>query len=77
MSLFSKCNDCWICSCFGGHCYAGNGDDDYFPASKEQIFDRLSRYKNTISEYEKQQMIDFLRDEYGIEYNATNQNLLK
>lgn len=35
MSLFSICNNCWTCRRFDGHCYAGNGDDDYFPATKE------------------------------------------
>ena len=68
MGLFSICHDCWICSLFD-HCYAGNGDDDYYPASKEQVLDRLSRYKDHFNERERQQMVDFLKNEYGIKYD--------
>lgn len=45
MSLFSKCWDCITCMYYGGACLAGNGDDDYFPASIEQMLDRLSKCK--------------------------------
>ena len=69
MSLFSICNDCWICSLFDGHCYVGNGDDNYYPASKEQVLDRLSKYKGHFNERERQQMVNFLRDKYGVDWS--------
>ena len=76
MSLFSICNNCWTCRRFDGHCYAGNGDDDYFPATKEQILCRLSN-KNA-NEYDRQHMINFLKHEYGIGYgHLTGSELLE
>lgn len=40
MKMFSDCSgEC--CVCGGGWCMAGHGDDDFYPASKEEIIDRL------------------------------------
>ena len=44
MKMFSDCSgECCICACGGGGCLAGHGDDDFTPASKEQIIERLSK----------------------------------
>ena len=64
MKFFSDCSACAICGA-GNGCLAGNGDNDYFPATKEQIIERLDNH-----EYEsyRSQMIGFLKDAYGVEY---------
>ena len=61
----SNCSgECAICSC-GENCLAGNGDDDYSDATKEQVIKRLDndRYPRY-----RQLMIDFLRQRYGVIY---------
>ena len=71
MKLFSSCvGNCCICAC-GNFCIAGIGDDDYIPASKYDVIDRLNSglYKNY-----KDKMIQYLKDEYGYDYNE-NDNL--
>lgn len=41
MKMFSDCSgECCVCAC-GGGCLAGHGDDDFHPASTEQIVKRL------------------------------------
>ena len=48
MKMFSDCSGkCCICAC-GDFCLAGHGDDDFSPASKEQIIKRLKdgQYKS-------------------------------
>lgn len=43
MKLFSDCSgECCVCACAGG-CLAGHGDDDFYPATKEQVIDRLDK----------------------------------
>ena len=43
MKLFSDCSgECCVCAC-GGGCLAGHGDDDFYPATKEQVIDRLDK----------------------------------
>ncbi len=39
--MFTDCSGkCCICAC-GGGCLAGHGDDDFSPATNEQIIERL------------------------------------
>ena len=45
MKMFSDCSgECCVCSC-GDFCLAGHGDDDFWPASKEQVVNRLDNGK--------------------------------
>lgn len=65
MKMFSDCSgECCVCAC-GGFCLAGHGDDDYWPASKEQIIDRLT--KGQYPDY-TQYMIDHLKSQHGYVY---------
>ncbi len=42
MKMFSDCSgECCICAC-GNCCLAGHGDDDFCPASSQQIIERLN-----------------------------------
>lgn len=42
MKMFSDCSgECCVCAC-GGFCLAGHGDDDFCPASTDQIITRLN-----------------------------------
>ena len=62
--MFADCSgECCICSC-GDFCLAGHGDDDYWPASKEQVIDRLNRgaYKSYTD-----MMVNYLRT-MGVNY---------
>ena len=44
--MFSKCaTKCAICSMGDGGCLAGSGDDDFFPASNEELENRLKDSK--------------------------------
>lgn len=64
MKMFSDCSgECCVCAC-GDFCLAGHGDDDFSPASTEQVRERLDngRYPNYID-----YMIGYLRIR-GIEY---------
>ena len=57
MKMFSDCSgECCVCSC-AGFCLAGNGADDYSPASREQVIDR--RKKNKYPSY-RQMMLDYV-----------------
>lgn len=64
MKMFSDCSgECCICAC-GGFCLAGHGDDDFSPATKEQVIKRLNegsypRYRQTMINYLKQFGIDY------------------
>lgn len=65
MKMFSDCiGKCCVCGC-RNMCLAGHGDDDFFPASKEKIIDRLN--KGGYPRY-REYMIDYLKIKYGIEY---------
>lgn len=42
MKMFSDCSgECCVCAC-GNGCLAGHGDDDFCPASSQQIIERLN-----------------------------------
>lgn len=43
MKMFSACSgECCLCAC-SGFCAAGHGDDDFWPATDEQILKRLAK----------------------------------
>lgn len=66
MKMFSDCSgECCVCACGSGACLAGHGDDDYSPASKDEIIRRLDegQYKSY-----RQYMIDYLKNSFGYEY---------
>ena len=68
MKLFSDCSgECCVCSS-GGFCLAGHGDDDFSPASKEKIIERLDK-----AEYprDKDYMIQYLA-KLGYHYDVSN-----
>ena len=57
MKMCSDCSgECCICAC-GDFCLAGHGDDNFSPATKEQVIKRLKN--GSYSRY-KQMMIDYL-----------------
>lgn len=70
MKMFSDCAglQCCICEC-GDFCLAGNGDDDFSLASKEQIIKRLNEggYNPAAQQY----MIDCLEKMFGYKYLET------
>ena len=46
MKMFSGCSgECILCSCHGC-CLAGHGDDDFYPATDEQLLQRLDELNN-------------------------------
>lgn len=66
MKLFSDCSgECCVCACGGGMCLAGHGDDDFSPATKEQIISNLEegRYGN-----DRHYMINYLKNTFGYDY---------
>lgn len=65
MTIFSNCCDeCCVCAC-AGFCMAGHGDDNFIPASKEKIIERLHEDKyNSYKTY----MIEYLLGHYGYAY---------
>ena len=66
MKLMSDCSSCCICSA-GGGCLAGIGDDDYFPATKEQVIKRLDN--NEYSQH-RDEMIQYLKEKFDYDYEA-------
>lgn len=66
MKMFSecagKCGTCILTKC----CLAGHGDNDYYPAPKEEIIRRLDK-----NEYPslRNSMIQYLKDEFNYDYN--------
>lgn len=66
MKLFSDCCHCWVCSA-QGHCLAGIGDDDFSPASKEEIIRRLDEGE---FESKRKEMIKFLEEKYHYKYEG-------
>ena len=67
MKMFTDCSgECCICV-NGDFCLAGHGDDDYWPATKEQVIERL--VKGQYESY-KQTMKDYLRDKFDYTYFA-------
>ena len=70
MKMFSDCSgECCVCSC-GDFCLAGHGDDDYGPASKEQVIGRLNKGK--YKGYE-QMMKSYLRNKFNYDYDTNFQ----
>lgn len=70
MKMFSDCSDCCVCAFGDGGCLAGHGDDDFVPASKETIIKRLDGGR--FGSYYRKQMIDYLLERYGYDYNNQN-----
>lgn len=65
MKMFSDCSgECCVCAC-GNFCLAGHGDDDYSPASKDEVIKRLDN--NRYPSY-RNSMIQYLKNEFGYEY---------
>lgn len=65
MKMFSDCSgECCVCACSGG-CLAGHGDDDFTPASEEEIVRRLEA--GEYSSY-RGYMITYLVENYGLYY---------
>lgn len=65
MGFFARCSGkCCVCGC-GGFCLAGDGDDDFFPATKEHIIENLDegRYSD-----DREYMKKWLLDNYGFVY---------
>lgn len=71
MGLFVNCSgECCVCGA-GSGCLAGNGDDDYFPATKEQVIKRLD--KGQYSSY-TDTMKNYLKTRYGYDYDSNSEN---
>lgn len=68
MKLFPDCFDCCICSMGGNGCLAGIGDNDYSPATKEQVIDRLNR---NAFEWNRDQMIKYLKEKFDYDYQES------
>ena len=66
MKLMSDCSSCCICSA-GGGCLAGIGDNDYSPATKEQVIKRLDN--NEYSRH-RDEMIQYLKEKFDYDYEA-------
>lgn len=65
MKWFSDCSgECCVCA-NGDFCLAGHGDDDYSPASKDEVITRLDNYE--YYSY-RANMIQYLKDKFGYEY---------
>lgn len=72
--MFTSCSgECAICVC-GGLCLAGHGDDDFSPASKEQIIERLRN--GSYSNYHGL-MIDYLQTHYGYYFDPKDIGTVK
>lgn len=69
MKMFSDCSgECCLCACGGGvGCLAGHGDDDFCPASKEQIIERLD--KGQYKDYTLM-MKNHLKHQFGYDYDS-------
>ena len=64
MTWFTDCSgECCVCAC-GSLCLAGHGDDDFSPATTEQILERL---KNGNYPNYRKMMIDELARR-GVDY---------
>lgn len=67
MKLMPDCSNCCICSAGGGCCLAGIGDDDYSPATKEQVIERLDNNKYYL---DRDEMIQYLKERFDYDYEA-------
>lgn len=64
MQLFNNCSEvCIVCSCSGG-CLAGHGDDDFSPASVEELIKRYNDEKQ--SKGNKTYIKEYLLSYYGV-----------
>ena len=71
MKMFSDCSgECCVCSVAGG-CLAGHGDDDFWPASKEQIIERLD--KGRFKDY-TEMMKEHLLHRFNYDYDKEKEN---
>ena len=67
MKMFSDCSgECCLCANGGGGCLAGHGDDEYWPANKEQIIERLD--KGQFSDH-TQTMKNYLKNRFKYDYD--------
>lgn len=60
------CFQCEICKLAGG-CLAGHDDDDYIPATKEQVIERLDNNEYNLR---RDQMISYLKHQFNYDYNS-------
>ena len=66
MKMFSQCSDeCCVCACGEPGCIAGPADDDFYPATKDEIINRL--YTNKFSS-SRDYMVSYLSFMYNYEY---------
>lgn len=64
MKMFSNCSGpCCLCNCLGC-CLAGHGDDDFYPATDDQLIKRLHT-----EPYYKDEIIEEL-NRRGVNYNV-------
>lgn len=74
MKLIPDCHDmCCVCAA-GMYCLAGNGDNDFAPASKEKIIENLD-YGHYQSDAGR--MVRYLKEEFNYEYQMENWNTKK
>ena len=67
MKLFSDCSSCETCACGDGLCLAGIGDNDYAPASVEQVIERLDNNKWSDR---RDKMIQYLKEKFNYDYEG-------
>lgn len=79
MKIFSSCCNCCICDYSTSVCVAGNGDNYFQLASKEEIINRLKSNKFCEDPHDKTVMIETLKNEYNYDYIAkeTNEAFIK
>ncbi len=79
MKIFSSCCNCCVCDYSTSVCVAGNGDNYFQLASKEEIISRLKSNKFCSDPHDKTVMIETLKNEYNYDYIAkeTNETFIK
>lgn len=71
MKFFTECSgECCVCRAGDGGCLAGHGDDDYSPATKEQVIKRLDycEYGGSNTGIMK----DYLKTHFNYDYDKTH-----
>lgn len=70
MELFPRCGGelCLLCACSFAICLAGDGDDNFSPASIDDIVFRINENNPHINKHQKEYMINYLRNYYGYVY---------
>lgn len=66
-----SCFDCHICALGDMNCLAGTNENNFTPASKEQIITRLKN--NEYPDY-RQGMIDTLKEVYNVDWKEAEEN---